>query len=440
MRVSLRELAAGIGGSVVGDGGVVVDGASVDSRTLSAGQLFVAVVADRDGHDFVRAAAGSGAAAALVSQPLPDVTIPQVVVDDTERALLAAGRLARDRLPAPVVAITGSVGKTTSKDLAASVLAQQYVTAASERSFNNELGVPITLLGAPDGTTATVVEMGARGLGHIRALCEVTRPTIGVVTVVAAAHTELFGSIDDIATAKGELVEALGSSDTAVLNTDDRRVAAMSQRSSARVLRFGTGGDVRAEGIELGADLYPRFRLVTPDGSVEVRLGVAGRHNVTNALAAASIGVAAGVGLDHIATGLAHASISPWRMEVRRLESGATLLNDAYNANPTSMAAALHALAELDAERRIAVLGPMAELGADAARAHAEVAALARTLDIEIMAMGTDAYGSPQFELDDGGVEAVADRLEAGDATLAVLVKASRMAGLERVVERLLDP
>jgi UDP-N-acetylmuramoyl-tripeptide--D-alanyl-D-alanine ligase len=437
MRIDLRDLADAVGGGLVGDAPAekaapTFDGASIDSRSLRVGQLFVAVVADRDGHDYLRAAEASGAAGALVSRQI-DAALPQVLVDDTGAALLDAGRLARSRLDVPVVGITGSVGKTTTKDLLSSILSRRTTVAASARSHNNELGVPITLLDTPPDAGVVVVEMGARGIGHIRLLCEVATPTVGVVTAVAAAHTELFGSIDAVARAKGELVEALPSNGTAVLSTDPL-VAAMATRTAARVVTFGEGGDVRAEDVNVDDSLRPSFTLRSPDGSIQVVLGVAGRHQVTNALAATSAALACGVDLAAIAEGLADPTIAPWRMELARSARGVAVVNDAYNANPTSTTAALRALGELPAGRRVAVLGLMAELGDDEVAGHTDVAAEASRLGIEVIAVGTDLYGVPGVDVD----EAIALARSLGDGD-ALLVKGSRVAALERVANSVLE-
>ncbi len=420
---------------MVGDD-VVVSGATIDSRSVAGGELFVPIVAARDGHDFIGDAARGGAAAYLTARGPVDTAaaITAVAVADTAAALLEAGALARARLTGPVVAITGSVGKTTVKDLAAAALESMGPVAASARSFNNELGVPLTLLNAGDDTRVAVVEMGARGPGHIALLCRVARPTVGVVTSVVPAHTELFGSLEAVAVAKGELVEALPASGTAVLNADAPLVAAMAARATATVVTFGVdGGDVRAEGVALDDELRPSFRLVSAWGNAEVRLGVHGAHQVTNALAAAAAALVCGVAVDPVAAGLGAARLSRWRMELVRAPSGARILNDAYNANPTSMQAALRALAALPGENRIAVLGIMAELGAERAAEHRRVGDLARAWGIRVVAVATDMYGGEVVDDVAGAVEAVG----AVGPDDVVLVKASRVVGLEAVAERL---
>lgn len=418
-------------------GAVVVDGATQDSRAVAAGMLFVPIVAERDGHDFVGAAVAAGAAAYLTSRPPQrEVPAPALVVDDTERALRALGVHARGRLDGPVVAVTGSVGKTSTKDLCAVAFGAHWRTHASTRSFNNEIGVPLTLCNAPDGTEVAVVEMGARGIGHIALLCTIATPTIGIVTAVGAAHLELFGDLDGVARGKGELVESLPADGLAVLNADDPRVLAMRDRTRAAVLTFGAQGDVRARDVVLDAELRPRFVVETPWGSATVELGARGAHNVANALAAIGAAVHAGAPLEAVAESLAAPVLSPWRMDVQRTPDGAVVINDAYNANPDSMRAALAALAAVPARRRVAVLGRMAELGDGGAEAHRAVAAQADSLGIEVLAVGTSDYGTaPVADVDAALQELASRRLGPDDA---ILVKASRVAGLERVAAALL--
>jgi UDP-N-acetylmuramoyl-tripeptide--D-alanyl-D-alanine ligase len=442
MRLTTDEIAAATGGRRVGPA-VAVDGAAIDSRSIRPGQLFVPVVAERDGHEFVDAALAAGAPAYLWSRaPLLGTRrgATAVVVADTSAALLDLGRAARARVgDVVVVGITGSVGKTTVKDLTAAALGAARRVAASDRSFNNELGVPLTLLNAPDDVEAVVVEMGARGRSHIGLLCGVARPTIGVVTAVAKAHTEMFGTVEEVAASKGELVEALPAGGTAVLNADDPLVDAMAARTPAKVVRFGraAGVDVRAVDIVVDDELRPRFVVESPWGRAEVRLGVRGEHQVANALAAAAAALAAGVPLEAVAPALAVEPTSPWRMALATAPSGARVLNDAYNANPASTSAALRALARLPARRRVAVLGVMAELGPSSEDDHRAVAELAERLGIEVVAVGTPWYGvDPVPTGDDDAALAAIGTL---GPDVAVLVKGSRVAGLERLAQRLAD-
>ncbi len=448
MRFSLEAVAEATGGRVVGAGGaagLVVERAVVDSRRARPGDLFVAVVAARDGHDFVDEARGAGAVAHLASRPTGRE--PAVAVEDTVRALAALGGAARARLAgAAVVGVTGSAGKTTTKDLLAAVLGAWRPTSASEASHNNELGVPLTLVGADEGAGAVVVEMGARGPGQVAELCAIARPTVGVVTNVAAAHLATFGSLDGVAEAKGELVAALPPTGAAVLNADDPRVVAMAARTRARVWRFGAAGgpgaaEVAFGDVHLDDDLRARFRLSTPEGTAEVRLGLRGRHQVANAAAAATAALALGVDLATVVAGLAAAGPGAWRMELGRSPAGAVVLNDAYNANPASMEAALDALASVPARRRLAVVGPMLELGAEGAPAHRQVVAAARHRGIEVVAVGTGDYGPPGPNLrscpDAAAALAALGDLDLGEGD-AVLVKASRAAGLEALARALL--
>ncbi len=406
------------------------DGASFDSRTTTPGQLFVPIVAERNGHLFIGTARDRGASVHLTSEPDPfrrDGTAIEVA--DTAQALLALAAWARPRLDATVVGITGSVGKTSTKDLMAAACGAGRRTRANERSFNNEQGLPVTILNAPDDTEVLILEMGMRGFGHISRLCEIARPDIGVVTVVGEAHTELVGGLDGVAMAKGELVEALPAGGTAVLNADDERVAAMRSRTGAAVLTFGSIGDVRVSSIELDELARARFTIDTPWGSGATRLAVPGTHMVTNAAAAVAVAGLVGVDLDAALDALSTASVSGMRMEVSTAASGATIVNDAYNANPTSMRAALDALAAMRAQRRVAVLGLMGEIE-DAEPAHRAIAEHASELGLELIVVGTDLYGvAPTAD-----VALELGALGPGDV---VLVKASRSAGLERVVRSL---
>jgi UDP-N-acetylmuramoyl-tripeptide--D-alanyl-D-alanine ligase len=311
MRCSTSELAAHLGGELVGPD-VAVDGASIDSRTVRPGQLFAPIVAARDGHAFIPAALEAGAAAYLTArEPIGGTAIR---VRDTAAALLRLGALARDRVGG-AIGITGSVGKTTTKDLLAGCLASAFETAASECSFNNELGVPLTLLDAPDAARWVVLEMGVRRVGDIERLAAVARPDVGVVTSVDLAHVRHLGDLDGVARAKAELVAALPASGLAVLNFDDPRVRAMASLSACPVLGFAVdaGADVRAEGIAIGLDLRPRFRLSSPWGRTDVRLAVRGGHQVPNALAAATVALWCGVPIADVAEALAANRGSPCR-------------------------------------------------------------------------------------------------------------------------------
>jgi UDP-N-acetylmuramoyl-tripeptide--D-alanyl-D-alanine ligase len=452
MRWTLSELVEATGGSLSwepgrgsGDPSRGTSGVSIDTRSLLSGQLFVAIRAERDGHDFVEAALAAGAQAVLVESGR--FTAPAgsgvavIEVADTAQALIAIGRAARSRLGGPVVGITGSVGKTSTKDLAAAAIGAAMTVAASPRSYNNELGLPLTLANAPDGCDVAVLEMGARGHGHIAKLCEVARPDVGVVTAVAKAHIEMLGDLDGVARAKSELVAALPSSGVAVLNADYERVKAMAAKTTARRLLYATTAspradsnvDVLADNIRLDSELRPTFDLRSPWGSLEVNLETRGAHQVSNATAALSVAAVVGVDLAEAAEAVRTAHISAFRMEFHRTASGAVLINDSYNANPESMAAALAALRDLKAKRMAAILGPMAELGISSPAEHRAIAQLAKDLGVELLAVGTDEYGCDPLE----DFSAIRNALGDGGSDLAILVKASRTAGLETVAARL---
>jgi UDP-N-acetylmuramoyl-tripeptide--D-alanyl-D-alanine ligase len=428
MRCSTSELAAHLGGELIGPD-VSIDGASIDSRTIRPGQLFAPIVAERDGHAFIPAALEAGAPAYLTAQgPVGGTAIR---VRDTAAALLSLGAFAR-RHVGGAIGITGSVGKTTTKDLLAGCLASTFRTAASEGSFNNELGLPLTLLNAPGAARWVVLEMGARRAGHIAQLAEVARPDIGVVTRVAKAHVEYFGDLEGVARAKGELVAALPASGVAVLNFDDARVRGMASLSACPVLGYAVGAeaDVRADEVTLDGDLRARFRLSSPWGRTEVRLAVHGVQQVANALAAATVALWCGVPIETVAAALAVSQGSPLRMEIHHLPGGPVLVVDCYNANPASAEAALRSLAALPGKRKLAVLGLMAELGDHSEPEHRRIALVAEELGIEVVGYETGLYGEARVT----GVDAAVALLRAMGPSDAALVKGSRVARLEDVV------
>ncbi|HET6771436.1 MAG TPA: UDP-N-acetylmuramoyl-tripeptide--D-alanyl-D-alanine ligase [Actinomycetota bacterium] len=447
----LSAVAATVGGRLVG-GDRSVSGVVTDSRDVRSGDLYVALPGERvDGHDYVADAFRRGAAAALVAREGGNGE-PVVVVADSGRALLALAADERAHMGAKVLAITGSTGKTSVKDLTAAVLALRYRVVASPRSFNTEVGVPLTLLSGSEDTEVVVCEMGSRGRGHISLLAEVARPIVGVVTNVGPAHLEMFGSLEGVARAKAELVEALPEDGTAVLNADDPVVRDFSRRTQARTLLYGTAPDaaVRGEELSLDGDGMASFTLHTPEGSERVELAVPGEHMAWNALAACGGGVALGLSAGECAAALKEARISPWRMEVFDTGDGVRVVNDAYNANPTSMAAALKAARWMAGEGRcIAVLGEMAELGRISGEEHERVGELVARLGIErLITVGTSArrisVGATREGVEPERVtacetveEALASVRSAARTGDVVLVKASRRAGLERLAEAL---
>ena len=447
----LSDIARVSGGTLRGED-VVVSGAAADSREVREGDLFVAISGERvDGHDFLEDAANRGAAAALVARDV-EGPLPVVEVPDTGAALLAIAADERASMRAHVVGITGSTGKTSVKDLTAAVLASRFRVTASPRSFNTEVGVPLTLLGAPHDAEAVVLEMGSRGPGHVATLCEVARPRIGVVTGVGPAHLEMFGSIEAVADAKAELVESLPPEGTAVLNADDPVVRSFDRRTRSHVIRYAvhSDADVRAEDLTLDPLGRPAFTLHTPAGDERVELPISGEHMAANALAAAAVGVALGVSPSECAAGLKDARLSPWRMEVVDGAGGIRILNDAYNANPTSTAAALKAAKWMaQGSRSIAVLGEMAELGDRSEEHHERIGELAVRLRIDhLIVVGSGArriaVGAVREGVEPDHVVVVDDLDAAADAVRSfardgdvVLLKGSRVAGLERMVEAL---
>ena len=421
-----------MGGQLVGPD-VTVDGASTDTRTLVGGQLFVPVVAARDGHDFIPAALDAGASAYLTARAPVGATA--VVVDDTSRGLWALGAHARDRLGDRVIAITGSVGKTTVKDLVAGGLSGRFTTHATRASYNNELGVPLTLLGAPDGVEAVVLELGARFPGDIAALVDLCRPAIGVITSIGTAHAAHLGGPEGVTREKGSLIDRLGPDGYAILN-DVECGPDVRSRTEATIVSFGTiSGDVRGRVVGRDDELRPTVRIDSPWGSAEITLSVRGDHQAANAAAAVATAVCAGVDLEAALVGVASAEGSPLRAEFWRAPSGLRVLNDSYNANPASVEAALRNLALVEAPRRVAVLGEMAELGEGSDVAHRRMGDLAASLGIEVVAVGGAPYGgTPVADLDEA--LALVDGL-APDS--AVLLKASRSVGLDRLAASLRD-
>jgi UDP-N-acetylmuramoyl-tripeptide--D-alanyl-D-alanine ligase len=449
--LSLAQIAAATGAvpDLVADPGAMADAVVIDSRKAGPGTIFAALPGERvDGHDFAATAVAAGAVAVLTSRP---AGVPALVTPDVPAAL---GRLARamvDQLPGLTIAgITGSVGKTTTKDLAAQLAGQLGPTVAPCGSLNNEIGHPLTVLRADEATRYLVLELSARGAGQIAQLCEFAPPRLGVVLCVGSAHTGEFGGIEAVARAKGELPEALPPDGVALLNHDDPRVLAMAGRTAARVVTFGRSraATVRAAEVTIDGQGRASFTLISRDGeSVPVRLRLLGGHNVTNALAAAALAGELGLPAAAVAEGLSAAEPrSKWRMEVTERPDGVTVINDAYNANPEAMAAAIETLAVVARGRRaFAVLGPMNELGSESQLRHEEAGGQAARAGVAgLIVVGEDAapmlsgaraersWRGELLGVPDAGsaVAALGNLLAPGDV---VLVKASRSAGLERV-------
>lgn len=458
IELRIDEIASIVAGRIDGaDPSAAVTGSvEFDSRQVGPGGLFLALPGEHvDGHDYVGAALAQGAVAALVTRPVDG---PCILVQDGLAALAALATAVADRLVATtIIGVTGSSGKTSTKDLLAHVLAQLGPTVAPPGSFNNELGHPYTVLRADTHTRFLVLENSARGIGHIAALTRIARPRVAAVLNVGSAHLGEFGSPEAIALAKGELVEALPAAadgGVAVLNADDPLVRAMADRTDARVVTVGTSpqADVRADGLTLDDLGRATFTLRTPQGSERVALRLVGAHQVGNALAAAAIALECGMALTAVAAALSAAEAnSHWRMQLCETRDGVVVINDAYNANPESMRAALQTLAMIAARRAergaraFAVLGPMAELGEAAPAEHEQLGRFAASLGLSrVISVGdlarpiaAAAVASPSWH---GRATECADvphalgvlraEARAGDV---VLIKASRAARLERL-------
>jgi UDP-N-acetylmuramoyl-tripeptide--D-alanyl-D-alanine ligase len=468
--LTLGEIAKTVGGRLHGATGdeVVTGTVEFDSREIGPGGLFVAVPGARvDGHDFAAKAVAAGAVGVLAARPVdaPAVLVPPVEhahtrafalhgdTDGSGAAVLAglaalAGVVAERLIERglTVIGVTGSSGKTSTKDLLAQLAEPMGPTIAPPGSFNNEVGHPWTVLRADEATRYLILELSARGPGHIRALCETAPPEIGVVLNVGTAHLGEFGTREEIARTKGELVEALPESGLAVLNADDPLVAAMAARTKARVLLVGRdpSADVRAVDVELDEQARARFRMITPQGDANVQLGLHGEHHIGNALAVAAVALELCSDVKEIAAQLSSAKRrSARRMEVTTRPDGVTVVNDSFNANPESMSAALHTLASIAAgdRRSWAVLGMMADLGDSQDAAHEEIGRLAQRLGIDHlvvvgeraakMLIGENSVLVPDV---DAAVALLRERLRPNDV---VLTKASKVEALWRVADAL---
>lgn len=467
LTASAQTIAATITGTVLtGDSGTTGNGLVVDSRAAVPGCIFVALPGDSsDGHDFLNAALDSGARVLIVTRSLDELAdVPDharrrsAVIIKVASGLGAIQDLAawhRNRLHARVIGVTGSTGKTTTKDFLTAILRPSLRVVATEGNRNNELGMPLTILGAGSETDALVLEMGMRGIGQIAHLAEIARPDIGLVTNVGTSHVELLGTQDAIAAAKGELVRAIPSEGTVFLNGDDPYSEYLAHDASATIVTYGLRDacDVRAEHVTVDELSRASFTLVSEGVCAEVTLPLPGRHNVYNALAAAAVGLGAGIQPEAIAEALGSARVAAMRMETFVTASGVTVVNDAYNANPSSMRAAVDTLADIDASgQRVAVLGDMAELGSLTELAHFELGEHLATLPIDVLVTVGErarriAEGAKAAGMDGESVRPCADAVEASevlDDTLeagdVILVKASRVMGLERIVEGIVNP
>ncbi len=438
--MKLSEIAALARGRLIGTD-VAVESVTTDTRALTAGQLFIALEGPHfDGHDFLGDAANAGAAGAMVARQL-HTNLSQILVDDTLQALSRLAAAWRKRLRLPVVGLTGSNGKTTVKEMIAAILGREGHVLATKGNFNNHIGVPLTLLSLRRDHAYAVVEMGANHPGEIATLTAIVKPDIALITNAAAAHLEGFGSIEGVAKAKGEIFQGLPESGTAILNADDtyadywRKLIGRRKR-----LTFS---------IDKPADVYARnnaggiLHISTPAGEIEVDIPLPGRHNARNAVAAAAAALAAGIGVSSIKAGLESVAQVRGRLVLRAALRGARLLDDSYNANPGSLAAALEVLAEQPGERWL-VLGDMGELGANSESLHRQAGERARAMGIQrLYALGTLSQaaavafgpGASHFDAHAALAQALCNQLQAG---VSVLVKGSRSMRMERIVEALL--
>ena len=447
MKRSLAHFSSAMGGTLVGSDAAFT-GVSTDSRTIAAGELFVALVGPNfDGHEFVAAAAARGAAGVVVTRTVP-ATLPQIVVGDTLQALQRAAESWRAQFHIPVVAVAGSNGKTTTKELIATVLAGQGPCHSTRGTLNNHIGVPLTLLGLDARHTSAVIEIGANHPGEVAALVPLVRPTVGLVTNAGAEHLEGFGDLDGVARAEGELFAGLDVGATALINADDPYANLWTEMSrAARRVSFGftPTADFRAVGAfrRTGpSEAQQEFELVSPLGRARVRLALAGRHNVVNALGAAAAAHAAGAPLAVIAAGLERMRPIKGRLQLYTANSGARLIDDSYNANPSSLSAGLDVLAGFGGELWL-VLGDMNELGSHSRDAHISAGREARARGVTRLftvgsqtqeAVGAFGPGAEWFA-DTAALSArVAPLLS---AAVTVLVKGSRSNHLERVVDAL---
>jgi UDP-N-acetylmuramoyl-tripeptide--D-alanyl-D-alanine ligase len=444
MNRTLGEFARTCGGTLAGnDRGYT--GVSTDTRTLKAGELFVALRGPRfNANDFVAAAETAGAAAAVVDVRV-DRPLPQIIVSDTQSALSASAAAWRGQFTMPVVGVAGSNGKTTVKEMIAAILERSGSTLSTRGNFNNHIGVPLTLHRLEASHRYAVVEIGANHAGEVAELLKLARPTVGLITNAGAEHLEGFGSLEGVARAEGEMVAGLDDAATAVINADDPFADLWRGMARGRVTTFGVAApaDFSASEIHTAIDatgFVTRFKLRAPAGTMPIDLHLAGNHNVSNALCAAAAATAAGASLDDVRAGLATMRPVPGRLQFKTAPSGAWIVDDSYNANPSSMKAGIEVLASVDA-RRWLVMGDMGELGSFAEDSHGEIGRFARNNRIDrlfatgkLSQLAVEAFGSggEWFADTDSLARAVNAELT---REVCVLVKGSRMNRLERVVE-----
>ncbi len=443
--MTLSELVLPLQAKLIGSDQTIM-GVSTDSRDIAPGHLFVALRGENfDGHDYLEQVAAAGAAAALVSQSAALQT-SGLLVDDTQRALGYLGAYNRSLYDGPLVAITGSSGKTTVKNMVHAVLSQAGQTLATQGNLNNEIGVPLTLLSLEPGLDYAVVEMGAGRAGDIAWLCEIGRPTIALLLNAMPAHLEGFGSVDDVAAAKGEIFDGLGADECAVINADQPWADSWRQRAgAATILDFGLAAPaaISATAVTLRGTRGVSFTAITPAGELAVELALPGKHNVANALAAIAVGLACGLQLEQIGAGLGNVQPTAGRLAAAVSPAGATVIDDCYNANPGSVRAAIDTLAGCEG-RSILVLGAMGELGPNSEALHREIGEYARSAGVDqfwgvgsALQSAVDSFGNGGrlFTDCESAIGAIEGSFTSGDT---VLVKGSRSARMERVLHALL--
>jgi UDP-N-acetylmuramoyl-tripeptide--D-alanyl-D-alanine ligase len=445
MKRTLADLAVACHGVLNGEDRSY-QGVSSDTRTLAQGDLFVALRGPRyNGNEFVPAALAAGAVGALVDSA-QSAAIGQVVVADTQSALERAGSAWRAQFVIPVVGVAGSNGKTTAKEMTAAILGVAGACLATRGNLNNHIGVPLTLLRIASTHRSAVIEMGANRAGDVAALVEIAHPSVGLITNAGAEHLEGFGSLEGVARAEGEMVAGLKPDATAVINADDEFADMWRTLTPARVVTFGVHkpADFMATEIKTTGDrdgFLTRFTLTSPIGRTAIELRMGGQHNVANALAAAAAAVAAGARLEHVAAGLGAVRSVPGRLQFKMMANGAWLIDDSYNANPSSVRAGIEVLAGLEG-RKWLVLGDMAELGEFAHSAHTEVGEFARAQGIErLFATGALAQLAAH-SFGQGGhwfaeTSALAEALRVAGPDVRMLIKGSRVNRLEHVVDAL---
>lgn len=445
--INLKKCAEVLSAELVGDQTPTYNGVSIDSRTIKPGNLFIAIKGENfDGHNFVQEAEKKGAVAVLVNTKV-DVKIPQIIVADTIQAFGQLARWHREQFKVPVIAVTGSCGKTTTKTMLASIFSGLGKTLSPVSSFNNNIGVPLTLLQLDDSYKTVVLELGANHPGEIAELVKIAQPDVAAVTIVAPVHLEGFGTLENIAAAKGEIFSGLGQNGVTVVNLDDPLSKLWQQQlAGKRIIRFGQqiNAEVSAKDVVVNSQGYPEFTLVTTAGELRIQLSVIGKHNINNALTASACAIACNVKLEDIKKGLENMAPVPKRMIRHELSSGAVLIDDTYNANPLAFKAALNVLQQTGMPTAL-VMGDMGELGSEAEKIHRDVGTWVHEAGInqfftfgKLSAHASAAYGSSAQHFTDLQ-ELVTVLRPILNEKKVMLVKGSRSMRMENVVAALLN-